>query len=319
MRRAPMLVPFAFLVFGCSSSASSSVDGGVDGQTLADAAVPEAAATDAATGGCLSTVAAGDHAWWCDGLRYDVRIPKTCPPAGCGLVIDVHGATMNAKMEDANTNMRAIGEREGYVVVQPNANGTPPNVLWNPPVDYPRVWAFVEQAIKTLPVDAKRVHMMGFSQGGRMTFTFACAHADVLASAAPAGEVGCTAQDLAAAKRQIPLLQMHGTQDALVSFAGFAVPQRDAIVAAWGLGAPVTVSSDAQHTWTRYTNGSGATYEFLQHDYTCPPLVLRGHCYPGSMDPGTEPGQLYSFACTAPNAFAWGEAAMAFFKAHPLP
>jgi pimeloyl-ACP methyl ester carboxylesterase len=311
----------ASLSLGCGSSATTPApDGGTDAAP-ADASIapPDAQGGDGATaGGCLDALGPGDHVYTCDGLRYDVRVPKSCA-TGCGMVLDVHGATMNAKMEDANTNMRAIGEREGYVVVQPNAAGTPPNALWNPPVDYPKVWAFVEAATKAFATDPKRLHMLGFSQGGRMTFTFACQHSDRIASAAPAGEIGCTQQELAAMPRKLPLFQMHGTQDALVSFTTFAVPQRDAIIAAWGLGSPVSVSSDAQHQWTRYTNGSGATFEFLQHDYVCPPLVLRGHCYPGSTDPGTEPGQVFSFACTGPNAFTWGEAAMKLFQAHPMP
>lgn len=283
-------------------------DGGVDGP-----------GTDLVPSGCIDAVTPGDHVFKCEGLAYDVRVPAACKKGGCGVVLDVHGATMSGRMEDNNTNMRAIGEREGYLVIQPNASGSPPSAIWNPPTDYDKVWAFFELALGVFKVDPKRVHMTGFSQGGRMTFTFACKHADRIASAAPAAETGCTAAELTAAKREVPLLYMHGTADALVSFATFAGPQRDAVISAWAMGSPAPVSSDADHAWSRYTNAKGTVFEFIQHDYTAPPALLRGHCYPGSTDPKSVPGQLFSFACSGPNAFVWGEAVMKFFKTHPLP
>jgi poly(3-hydroxybutyrate) depolymerase len=124
---------------------------------------------------------------------------------------------MNARMQDANTNMRAIGEREGYVVVQPNGGGTPPSVFWIPAADYDKVWTFFELALKTFAIDPKRVHMTGFSQGGRMTWSFLCKHADVVASAAPAAEAGCTEAEARAAKREVPVLYMHGRNDTVIN------------------------------------------------------------------------------------------------------
>jgi hypothetical protein len=40
---------------------------------------------------------------------------------------------------------------------------------------------------------------------------------------------------------------------------------------------------------------------------------------PGSLDASGEPGQLFSYACEGPNAFAWGDSVMSFFLAHPRP
>jgi hypothetical protein len=303
-------------------SASSTTEPSAEGGS-SPAPVPAAArdAGDAGltASGCVDSVAAGDHVFSCDGLKYDVRLPAACARGGCGLVLDVHGATMSGRMEDANTNMRALGEREGYVVVQPNASGSPPNAIWNPSVDYDKVWAFVGLARKVFATDPKRLHVTGFSQGGRMTFTFACKYADEIASAAPAAETGCSEADAKNAKREVPMLYMHGRSDALVSFDTFAIPQRDAIVSAWSMGSATTLGSDASYVWSRYTNAKGTVFEFIEHGYSAPPVLLKGHCYPGSTDPGGAPGQLFAFACSPPNAFVWGEEVMKFFKAHPLP
>jgi len=289
----------------------------VDASPQVDASDASDAASSASA--CVGAATDGLHTITCDGVTHVVSVPTGCAGGGCGIVLDVHGATMNAAMEENNTRMRAIGAREGYVVVQPSAPGTPPTAIWEPARDYPKVWSFFEAVIHAYAIDAKRVHVMGFSQGGRMTFTFACAHADRIASAAPGAETGCSEGDAKAAARPIPMLYMHGKKDVIVPFAVSAAPQRDQILRAWGLGTSAVVASDSQFTRTRYTNASGALFEMIEHEYTSPPVVLQGHCFPGSTDLGKVQGQLFPFGCTQPTAFDWGEEAMAFFKAHPLP
>jgi poly(3-hydroxybutyrate) depolymerase len=231
-------------------------------------------------------------------------------------VVDVHGLTMSGQMEDDNTNMRALGAQYGYVVVQPNANPAPPASSWSPPGDDDHVYAFIVQAIAATGVDAKRVHFTGFSQGGMMTFRFLCNHADLFASVAPAAGDGCNFQQGSMPSREIPVLYMHGTKDALVNFTSNAVPQRDALVAGWQMGAGTVIDQGTGYTRTRYTNANGTVFEFLQHDYAATSPILVGHCYPGSTDKGGQPGQLFSFACVQPNGFTWGLEAMKFFMAH---
>jgi polyhydroxybutyrate depolymerase len=270
--------------------------------------------------GCVNAPGPGDLQFDCDGLTYDVRVPPACVSSACGLVLDVHGATMSGVMEDHNTEMRALGTQHGFVVVQPNANPAPPLSSWNPGTDDDKVFAFLQLAMAVWHVDAKRVHMTGFSQGGMMTFRFICKHADVLASAAPAAGTGCSFGGGQMPSRELPILYMHGTKDVLVSYDGAGVPQKNAAVAAWAMAGPTTVQADAQHRWERYQNASGTVFELISHDYDTGNPVLGGHCYPGSKDlTGGAPGQLFGFACKPPCAFTWGQAAMQFFLAHPRP
>lgn len=295
---------------------------GDDAGVPTDAGLPPPDAASPSTlepTGCITAVGSGDNVFTCDGVKYDVRLPASCTSGGCGLVLDVHGLSMSSAMEDANTNMRAIGEREGYVVVQPTAPGTPPTTTWTPSKDYEKVWAFVTTARQAYKIDPKRVHVTGFSQGGAMTWGLTCTHSDEIASSAPSALSGCDATALAAVKRQVPVLYMHGKNDGLVSFDEKAAPQRDDVVTTWGMGAPATVSSDANYTWSRYTNANGVVFEFIEHQYAAASTILKGHCFPGSTDDGSAKGQLFSFACKPPNAFVWGEEAMKFFKAHPMP
>ncbi len=291
-------------------------------------AVPPAAPPAAPS--CAVPTTPGTSTIACDGIRYEVTVPEACArgstKSGCGLVLDVHGLTMSAQIEDANTHMRALGLKHGYVVVQPSANpapmdrtnGLPPTwPVWIAARDDERVFSFLTRAIEELRVDRARVHMTGFSLGAMMTWRFLCAHAEVFASVAPAsGVAGC---DFARARpsREVPVLYLHGRRDPLVPFYA-AKDRRAAMVRAWSLRELERAALDDHATRTRYVSAQGTEVVFVEHDYRSKLRVeLGGHCFPGSDDRGDAPGQLYPFGCEPPNAFAWGELAMEFFRAHP--
>ncbi len=276
----------------------------------------DASRFDAAPSGCITDVSAGAHVFPCDGLTYDVAVPSACTGSACGLVLDVHGATMSGKMEDHNTAMRALGAKYGYVIVQPNANPAPPLSSWTPGTDDDKVFAFLGAALTSYGIDRKRVHMTGFSQGGMMSSRFLCKHASTFGSIAPGAGTGCTFTAGDTPSEEIPVLYMHGTKDSVVAFS-YGTAQRDALISAWKLGPKTVVSSSATHEWSRFENAAGTVFEFIQHDYEASSIALHGHCYPGSTDPSGEAGQLFSFACTGTSAFVWGEAVMSFFVAHP--
>jgi len=293
-----------------------------DSSPALDSAAPaDTATTPDAPGptpmGCISDIAAGTKVFTCDGLKYDVTVPAACLAGGCGLVLDVHGMTMSGKMEDNNTNMRALGAKHRFVIVQPNATPAPPNSSWNPSTDDAKVRALLTLAIAAYKIDPDRVHMTGFSQGGMMTSRFLCKYADLFASVAPAAGTGCSFTGTDVPSREVPVLYIHGKTDALVAFSQ-GTAQRDAAYAAWKLGSETVVSTDGKHKWTRRTSPAGTVFEFIEHTYEASSFVLRGHCYPGSKDlKPSEPGQYLAFACTDTGTLVWGEEVMKFFVAHP--
>jgi len=266
--------------------------------------------------GCVTDVAAGHHVFACDGgITYDVEIPSACAAGGCGLVLDMHGYTMNAAQEDAGTAMRALGKQHGYVVVQPTAPGVPPG--WDQATHVPPVFAFIGDVTAALLTDPKRAHVMGFSQGGGMTWRMICAHADFFASAAPlAGVIGCEFVPPNAPSREVPTLQVHGHKDSVLNFNAFAIPQRDAALAFWKDGAGTVFQMDGGHEATRRLSAAGTPLEFWEHDYAAGNLILGGHCFPGGSDVGALPVQ---FGCVEANTFAVGQVAMDFFIAQPMP
>jgi poly(3-hydroxybutyrate) depolymerase len=271
--------------------------------------------------GCVSTTAPGHHVLGCDGgITYDLEVPAACALGGCGLVVDLHGYTMDADAEDENTGMRALGQQHGYVIVQPTA---PVDALlqpsWSQPAHAPRVHAFVLDAIAALAIDPQRVHAMGFSQGGGMTQRLVCDHADVYASASPIAAIaGCAYSGSDEPAVEVDLLFVHGRRDGIVPFAAQAVPQRDAVLAAWDFGPPATLEESASHRARRWLTSSGTVLEHWEHDYEASGLAfgipVAGHCVPGGDDIGGFPA---GYSCEGSQAFSYGELAMAFFLAHP--
>jgi poly(3-hydroxybutyrate) depolymerase len=222
---------------------------------------------------------------------------------------------MTADVQDANTRMRAHGREQGYVVVQPSAPGVVPT--WVAVTHDAPVFAFVESAMRAWDVDRDRVHVMGFSQGGMMTWRMVCAHADVFASAAPAaGTDNCVAGP-APPSREVPILHMHGTRDVVVSFRS-AERARDTVLAAWSPAGPETIDSGPAWIARRWTTAAGTPFELWQHDLAARSRLLVGHCFPGSDDhAGGLPGQWLPFACEGAEQFDFGAQAMRFFLAHP--
>lgn len=280
---------------------------------------------------CITDVSAGLHSFECDGITHDLNIPEACLTNQCGLVIDVHGGTMSSRMENNNTDMQRIGSEHGYVVLQPSAAGN----LWDADTDDAKVFAFAKDVVSAFHLDEQRIHMMGFSQGGYMTWRFVCQHSDWLASAVPAAaageanisaEVGCTFTGDDVPHGEIPVLYMHGHKDGMVPFENVAV-LLDNVRKVFETGEGEVIAQGDGFTRTRYSNARGNVLELIEHDYASPsevgipPLLgvaIMGHCYPGSHDlMATEPDQLMAFGCTPPTAFHWGEEAMKFFIAHP--
>lgn len=290
---------------GGSATTSSSATGGAGGATTQTAPTPI---------GCVTDVSAGHHVFACEGVDYDVEIPADCAGGGCGLVLDMHGYTMNASQEDAGTGMRALGQKHGYVIVQPTA---PLVTGWVQATHAPAVFAFISDARAALVTDPRRSHVMGFSQGGGMTWRMICSHADFFASAAPlSGLPGCEWALPNAPTREVPILQVHGHLDTILNYAAYAIPERDAVLAFWSFDEGSLIQADGKHKATRYVTPSGTVFEHWEHDYFAANAIYSGHCFPGGSDVGIS---LTQFGCTEPNSFVVGEVAMTFFIDHPMP
>lgn len=280
--------------------------------TSSEIATADIAAPDIAEPGCFSDASPGHHQVTCGTIVFEVEIPAACATSACGLILDIHGLTMSADLEDANTLMRERGRAAGYVVVQPSAPvlfGVP---TWNLETDADPIFAFLHEVARVARTDPNRAYVMGFSQGGALTWQLVCAHADFFAAASPLGALpGCSFEGADVPSREVDMLIVHGRKDTVVAF-NLHEGQRDDALAYWPFGQPSRIEGDGAHLATRWTTPSGSVLETWEHDYTATSLLLNGHCVPGS----PHLVALLAFGCQQANTFSWGDLALAFFEAH---
>ena len=272
---------------------------------------------------CVAPGATGDHAYTCRGLRVDARIPASCPAAGCGLILQIHGDTGTGLLEDGHTELGRRGADAGFIVISPT--GSSSGAAWSK-ADDARLFGIAQDFMTALKVDATRVHVTGFSRGGFVTWRFVCDHSDVFASAAPAGasdgsdrgETTCFTPGHTPS-RKMPLLLLIGKTDAAVFYRLIAAI-RDRAIADYGVKGPRVISSDAGYAHSQWTNANGALIEAFEHTYETrqpgPWDRARGHCFPGSTTDPLAPR--YAFGCRPPTSFVWGEEVVKFFVAHPM-
>jgi len=275
----------------------------------------------------VTDVSTGDHTYTCGGLQVDARIPAQCQAPGCGLILVLHGDTGNGLLMDAHIKMRELGAQNGYIVIAPSGPPWPggPGSTWSSGNDATLV-DMTTQFRDVFRVNPKKVHVTGFSRGGFVTWRLLCDHADLFASAAPAGagfganfgETTCF-QNNRAPSPKIPITFLMGRTDVSVGYTNM-VNIRNAAITNYGVTGPTVLASDANYTHNQWT-GNGAVIETWDHAYENYPTSdfasAKGHCIVGSTTDPLAPQ--YAIPCQPPNAFVWGEEVMKFFMANPMP
>ena len=150
-----------------------------------------------------------------DGMQRDYRL-HVPPAASAGqplpLVLNLHGATQNAQLEEITTDMNANADQNGYLVAYPDGTRiakvlTPDPVAknaqygWNagqccglPVTKHINDVSFLLKVIADIatktPVDLRRVYMTGISNGGMMAYAMAAeASGHVAAISSISGQV----------------------------------------------------------------------------------------------------------------------------------
>jgi polyhydroxybutyrate depolymerase len=182
------------------------------------------------------------------GHTRDVRL-HVPPAAATGrplpLILNLHGATQNGFLEEAQTGMDASSDRDGYLVAYPDGTRiatklTPDPVAkdaqygWNAgyccglPVtkhvdDVGFLLAVISDIATRTPVNLRRVYVTGISNGGMMAYAMAADASDRIAAIASVeGQVELPAINPA---RPVPTLEYHSVNDPVAKWDG--VPSKD--------------------------------------------------------------------------------------------
>ena len=209
---------------------------------------------------------------------YKLYVPASGPGGRMPLIVMLHGCTQSPDDFAAGTQMNALAERHGFIVVYPeqaaNANGSK---CWNwfKAQDQVRdsgepslIAGITREVAESLPVDPRRIFVAGLSAGAAMAvilgetypelyagvgahsgLPYAAAHDMPSAFAAMAGGGATTAGGAAAARRRttrfVPTIVFHGDADHTVgqrNGSGIVEQAADALSRHGGEGAsqPVT-------------------------------------------------------------------------------
>jgi polyhydroxybutyrate depolymerase len=196
---------------------------------------------------------------------YDVFVPSTYSDAtAMPLVLLLHGHGVTGDIQEAFFQFQPLAESRGFLYVHPTGEiGTDGDPYWNATdgccardhgeaddVNY--LMAIISQVSEKYNVDPKRIYLAGHSNGGFMSYRMACDHAETIA--AVVSLAGATWGDPAkcAPSEPVSVLQVHGTADDTVLFAGgefggVKVPGAQATVDTWatynGCTTPATVAT----------------------------------------------------------------------------
>lgn len=165
------------------------------------------------------------------------------PPAYDGrtdlpLVVLLHGYTSNGDLQERYFRLTPESDRRGFIYVHPDGTvDRQKNRFWNATDACCDLYgagvddsAYLREVIDTIRaqyrVDAKRIYLIGHSNGAFMSFRMACDHAGTIAAIATLN--GATWNDITRCPAAFPVsvLAIHSTADQTIAFAGGDLARR---------------------------------------------------------------------------------------------
>lgn len=234
-----------------------------------------------------------------DGIyrSYRFYIPALITQDMRPLVLNMHGLGSDAIEQQYYSNFMPIADTAGFYIVMPQGTSYNGTTFWNvgfpgsPQVDDVKfLSALIDTLAKRYPIDKGRVYATGMSNGGYMSHLLGIVlNNKIAAIASVTGSIVPQIYATASPGRSVPAMQVHGTADATVPYAGSSIGMPiDSVVGFWvrnnGCNAvpvqtavPNTNMADGS-TATRFVwNGGkgGATVELFR-------VTGGGHTWPGA-------------------------------------
>jgi len=216
------------------------------------------------------------------------------------LLINLHGLGSTAFVQEGYGDFRSIADTAGFLIVHPDATLLPVPTFWNTgflPIG-PDDLGFISSLIDTMRaryrIDPRRVYSAGYSNGGFMSYYLAShlSHKVAAVASVSGSIVPQTFAAMPAGARPIPAMEIHGTLDPTVPYAGGPnAVHTDTVVKYWVTkngcnpvpqvsAVPNTVLLDGctaqRFVWSGGTSGN--TVEFFK-------INNGGHSWPGATQP----------------------------------
>ena len=171
---------------------------------------------------------------------YLVHVPPDyTPQKPLPLVVVIHGAFDTASGMEKHSAFSELADREGFIVIYPNGMGIFGFFQhWNAGHccgkavnddvdDVGFIAAAIDDVRLRLQIDPDRIYMVGFSNGGMLTYRFAAERGDILAGVAPlAASIGGRPSEdtpfwrIPDPVKPIPTIVFHGLADDDILYEG---------------------------------------------------------------------------------------------------
>ncbi len=231
--------------------------------------------------------------------KFRLYIPTsyTNPSVPVPLLFNLHGYGSNATQQQVYGNFMPVADTARFLIVHPE--GTAPlgsqyfNAGFGPGVNDVLFMSDLIDSLKlSYNIDEDRVYSCGMSNGGIMSYYLACLSPNRFAAIASVTGSMLNAWFNLSPNRPFPVMQIHGTNDATVPYAGNAnFVHVDSMVKKWVQHnqcntSPITYSvpdivpgDGATALHYRYTGGqNGAEVEFYK-------VINGAHTWPGASIP----------------------------------
>ena len=161
-----------------------------------------------------------------DSRIYWVDYPDN-PTESVPLVISMHGRNQSLLSHITYSQMSSFANPQNIAVVYPQGINSSGALAWNTGVwwdnseydDVGYLNAIIDSVISNFAIDTNRIYACGMSNGGFMTYELACELSDrIVAFGSVAGNFRMNADQDCTNEREIPIMHIHGTSDALVNY-----------------------------------------------------------------------------------------------------
>jgi polyhydroxybutyrate depolymerase len=147
-----------------------------------------------------------------------LRVPPSARGHRAPLILALHFAGGTGSQMEQATGYTPQARRSGFVVAYPTASA---NGFWSIDGDLAKLTATLDRIERIACIDPARVYVSGISNGGFMATVLACRMAGRIAAVALFAP-GMNGIGPCSPSRPLSVLEVHGTSDPIVPYAGVA-------------------------------------------------------------------------------------------------
>ena len=163
---------------------------------------------------------------------YILHVPRKHDPSQpAALVISLHGGANWPSSQMRISQWNRVADEHGFLVAYPAGQGGGPRI-WRIPggrrssgmSDVIHLSDLIDQLASEYRIDATRIYVNGFSQGGGMTFVLSCALSHRIAAVGLVDAAHFVPFEWCGEAKPMPMIAFHGTNEQFTPYRGGKVP-----------------------------------------------------------------------------------------------